>query len=359
MILGIPKEIKPQEYRVALTPEPVARLTRLGHRVLVQKGAGAGCGFPDQAYRDNGAVIVSDARAVWKEAELILKVKEPLPKEYVFFRQGLLLFTYLHLAGVPGLARALVKKGVTAIGYETVRGEGGGLPLLQPMSEIAGKLSVLLGAEYLRTDRGEKGVLISRVEGTTAGRVTIVGAGNVGTAALSVALGVGARVTLLDRDAARLEAARRKFSVPFETRLSEGKAMEEILSQTDLLVGAVNLPGAKAPRVVTRAMVSRMQKGSVIVDVSIDQGGCVETIRPTTHARPVYLYKGVIHYGVTNMPSLVSRSATEALVFKTYPYVEKLAGEGLNALEREVGFQQGLQVFEGKIVHEEVRKALG
>ncbi len=361
MILGIPKETKPQEYRVALTPEAVGLLTRAGHLILVQKGAGLGCGYSDQSFRDNGAVIMTDAKGLWAKAELVLKVKEPLSKEYAFFRPGLLLFTFLHLAGVPALARALIKKGVTALGYETVVGEDGALPLLRPMSQIAGKLAVFLGAEYLRTDHGEKGILLSHVEGSRPGRVTILGAGNVGQAALSMAAGIGAEVNLFDRSEEKLEKVKLKFpQAKLETFNSvHSHHLAKTLKDTDLLIGAVLIPGAQAPRLVTRSMVATMQKGSVIIDVSVDQGACVETIHPTSHSHPFYIYKGVLHYGVTNMPSLVARSATEALVHQTFPYIEKLAAQGMQALERDTGFKQGLQIQDGKIVHEEVKKALG
>jgi alanine dehydrogenase len=355
MILGIPKEIKPQEYRVSLTPEAVGLLVRAGHQVLVQKGAGLDCGFSDQAFRDNGAVIVSTAAAIWRDAHLVVKVKEPLPKEYSFFRPDLILFTFLHLASAPSLTKALVKRGVTAVGYETVTAPDGSLPLLKPMSRIAGKLAVLLGAEYLRTDRGEKGILLSPVEGATPGRVTILGAGNVGRAALEVAEGIGAHVTIFDRSEEKLQ---RLGNGRTETLLLDRETLSRRLPETDLLIGAVLIPGAKAPKLVTRGMVSQMQKGSVIVDVSVDQGACVETIRPTTHARPTYLYKGIVHYGVTNMPSLVARSATEALVHSSLPYVQKLAGEGFEALRGDPGFGRGLQVHRGEIVHEEVRRAI-
>jgi len=359
MIIGLPKEIKPQEDRVSLTPECVGKLMRGGHRILVQKGAGGGCGYSDQAFRDNGAVIVNDPKGVWREAELIVKVKEPLPKEYAFFRPGQILLTFLHLAGNPGLAKALMKKGATALGYETVTAPDGSLPLLKPMSEIAGKLAVLLGAEYLRTDRGEKGILLSPVEGTRNGCVTILGAGNVGRAALEMALGIGAEVRVVDRDETRLNSLKSQFPNRLQTFVSNPGNISRILTNTDLLIGAVLIPGAKAPKLVTRKMVASMEKGSVIVDVSIDQGACVETMRPTTHAHPTFLYKGVLHYGVTNMPSLVARSATEALVHRSFPYVERLAARGLKAVEEDPGFKGGLQVQGGKIVHGEVAKAIG
>jgi alanine dehydrogenase len=359
MIIGVPQEIKPQEYRVSLTPDCVGNLMRAGHRILVQKGAGEGCGFSDQAYRDNGAVIVSDPKAIWKEAELVLKVKEPLPKEYALFRSGQILFTFLHLAGLPALAKALIKKGVTAIGYETVTAPDGSLPLLRPMSEIAGKLAVFLGAEYLRSDRGEKGILLSKLEGIRPGRVSILGAGNVGQAALEVALGIGAEVTLVDKNEAKLTYIKNLHQNRIQTSLSSSAALSRLLPQTDLLIGAVLIPGAKAPKIVSRKMVTSMEKGSVIIDVSVDQGSCVETMQPTTHARPIFVYKGVLHYGVTNMPSLVARSATDALVAKTYPFVERLASRGLPALEEDEGFKGGLQIQGGKVVHPEVAKAIG
>lgn len=345
---------------MAITPPAVARLVRAGHQILLEKGAGLGSGFQDQAYRDNAATIVGEAKQVWQKADLILKVKEPLPKEYPFFKPGLLLFTFLHLANAPGLAKALMKKQVSAIGYETIVGDDGGLPLLKPMSEIAGKLAVLIGGDYLRTDLGRKGILISRVQGARPARVCILGAGNVGGTALQTAAALGCEVTILDKNPERL----RQAAAPYPRELVEalpieGANLEKILESTDLLIGAVLIPGAKAPKLVTRKMIPSLQPGSVIVDVSVDQGACIETVQPTTHAKPIFEYRGILHYGVSNMPSLAARSATEALLASTYPYVEKLAAGGLEALKREKGFASGLQVFDGQIVHPVVREALG
>jgi len=358
MILGIPKEIKAQEYRVALTPERVGELIREGHRLLVEKGAGLGSGYSDQQFRDQGAVILSEAQKIWAEAECILKVKEPLPKEYRFFKPDLILFTFLHLASQAALLKALVQKKVSAIGYETVRDVEGAFPLLRPMSIIAGKLAVLLGAQFLRTDGGKKGILLSKVEGARAGRVTILGAGNVGRAALEVALGVGAEVSLFDKNEERLAQLQREFSQHSFQVSSEldNNTLEKKMRMTDLLIGAVLQPAARAPRLVNRALVSTMEKGSVIIDVSVDQGACIETIQPTTHAKPIFEYKGILHYGVANMPSLVSRTATEALVAQTFPYIKKLANEGLKALEQDSGFQTGLQIQSGKIIHPVLRE---
>ncbi len=360
MLIGIPKEIKPQEYRVAIMPPAVAQLVRAGHQVYVEKGAGLGSGFSDQLYRDNAATIVNDAKWLWQKCDLILKVKEPLPKEFAYFRPGLILFTFLHLASAPTLAKALMKKQVSAVGYETVTDSSGGLPLLKPMSEIAGKLALLVGGDYLRTDLGEKGILISNVEGARPAKITILGAGNVGGAALQVGAALGCEITVLDKNKEKLRALSARYSSEqVKTLAIEEANFEKLLESTDLLIGAVLVPGARAPKIITRKMVSVMQAGSVIIDVSVDQGACIETIKPTTLAHPVFEYRGVLHYGVTNMPSLAARSATEALVVKTYPYIEKLASGGLEALKQNPGFASGLQVFEGKVVHPVVKEALG
>ncbi|MBF0493177.1 MAG: alanine dehydrogenase [Deltaproteobacteria bacterium] len=359
MIIGIPKEIKAQEYRVALTPSGVAQLLKQGHRVFVEKSAGLGSGFSDNDYRHHGAVVLPDAKKLWATAELILKVKEPLPKEYAYFRPRLILFTYLHLASVPELAKALMKKKVEAIGYETVVDSGGALPLLRPMSQVAGKLAVMLGADFLRKDRGNKGVLLSSLAGARSGRVIILGAGNVGQAALQIALGLGSQVTLFDKDEKKLEQVRKLYpSSSLQTHPFNSQILEQELKISDLLIGAVLIPGARAPKLVTRHMVALMEKGSVIVDVSIDQGACVETMKATTHAKPVFDYKGILHYAVPNMPSLVSRSSTEALTAATLPYVLKLADHGLEALKQDVGFAKGLQINAGEIVHEGVKGSL-
>ena len=359
MLIGIPKEIKDQEYRVALTPLAVSQLLKQGHRVFVEKSAGLGSGFSDNDYRHHGAVIVNEAKKIWDSVDLIIKVKEPLPAEYDYFRPGLILFTYLHLASAPELTQALINKKVEAIGYETVLDEQGGLPLLKPMSQVAGKLAVMLGADFLRKDRGNKGVLLSHLAGAKTGKVTILGAGNVGQAALQIALGLGAEVTLMDNNKKRLEEVKLAYPHPaLQTKISETKNIEQELKTTDLLIGAVLIPGARAPKLVTRNMVTLMEKGSVIIDVSIDQGACVETVKPTTHANPIFEYKGILHYAVPNMPSLVSRSSTEALVSATLPYVLKLSEHGLESLKQDSGFAKGLQISQGKILHEAVKKTL-
>ncbi len=356
MIIGLPKEIKAQEYRVALTPKAVGSLVRAGHSVLMEKGAGRGCGFLDTEFQKEGAQIVTTVSKIWSQANLVVKVKEPLESEFSYFRPGLILFTYLHLASAPALARALVQKQMTAIGYETVLDASFQLPLLKPMSRIAGKLATLLGADFLRTDRGVKGILLSDLEGTRPGRVTILGAGNVGRAALEVALGIGAEVTLIDQIPERLEEFQKNPRC--QPLIYHPKKLTEILQTTDLLIGAVSMPGARTPRLVTKKMVSTMEPGSVIIDVSVDQGACVESIHPTTHAQPIYTYKKILHYGVPNMPSLVSHSATEALSYQTLPYVLKLAQAGLDAFKEDSGFLHGLQIHKGKIVHGQVAKAL-
>lgn len=360
MIIGIPKEIKAQEYRVSLTPLAVAQLVKKGQQVYVEKGAGLGSGFSDQSYRDNAATIVNDAKWLWKNCDLILKVKEPIPKEYPLFRPGLILFTFLHLASAPDLAKALIKKQVTAIGYETVVDHLGTLPLLKPMSEIAGKLAVLVGADYLRTDMGEKGILLSSVEGARSARVSILGAGNVGGAALEVASALGAEVNILDKNPEKLKQISKKFpSEKVKALLMEEANLEKLLEGTDLLIGAVLIPGDRAPKIISRKLLTHMQKGSVVVDVSVDQGACIESIKPTTLAKPVFDYRGILHYGVTNMPSLAARTATEALVYKTFPYIEKLATQALDALESDAGFKEGLQIYDGNVKHPVLARALG
>jgi len=326
MRLGIPREVKPFENRVAMTPNGVRRLIDAGASVFVERGAGRNAGFSDVDYRKAGAALVSTARAAWS-VDLVLKVKEPQPGEYRFFHSDLILFTFLHLAANQRLARELEKKKVRAIAYELVRDDAGQFPILAPMSEIAGCLAALVGANYLRRDLGGKGTLLSAIGSGGTGHVTILGAGHVGRNALRIAHGLGATVTVFDRNQDKLEKLSLEYPERFQS-LSDPEDLPEIMKRTDLLVGAVLNPGQAAPQIVTKKMVQRMEPGSVIVDVAIDQGGCIETSRPTTIKNPVFSKYGILHYGVTNIPSLVPRTATEALSRATLPYVLKMVKEG-------------------------------
>lgn len=323
MRIGIPREVKPFENRVALIPLGVRRLVEAGAVVWIERGAGEGAGFSDADYRKAGAIVRKAAKEVWA-ADLVLKVKEPQASEYRFFRPDLTLFTFLHLAANPSLARLLKKKRVRAIAYELVQGEDGRFPILAPMSEIAGCLAALIGANYLRKDLGGKGTLLPAIGLGGTGHVTILGAGHVGTNALRVAHGLGATVTVFDKDRQKLERLLKVYSDRIQV-LSDPDDLPEILKRTDLLVGAILIPGKAAPKIVSAKMVKTMEEGSVIIDVSIDQGGCIATSRPTTLRNPVFLKHGVLHCGVTNLPSLVPRTATEALSHATLPHVLKLA----------------------------------
>ncbi len=358
MILGVPKEIKDREARVGLTPAGARALTAAGHRVLVEAGAGAGSGHPDAAYRAAGAEMVTTAADAWG-ADLVVKVKEPLPAEYPFLRPGLTLFTYLHLAAVPELARALLGQKVRAVAYETVQLGDGTLPLLVPMSQIAGRLAVQVGAHYLERPQGGKGVLLGGVPGVAPGRVVVLGSGTVGTEAARVALGLGAEVVVLGRNARQLAGLEERLGGRLFTRFTNPLVIEEEVVRADLLIGAVSVPGARTPVLVTRALVGRMEPGTVIVDVSVDQGGCIETARPTSHTQPVYAEGGVIHYGVPNMPGAVPRTATAALTAMTLPYVLKLATQGLERTAREdPALAKGVNTYDGAIVHAEIARAL-
>lgn len=358
MRIGVPKEIKNHEYRVGLTPDAVGALTREGHEVLVESQAGLGIGFPDEDFTRTGARILSDARDVYGEADLIVKVKEPQPSEYDYLRPDLTLFGYLHLAAERELASALVNSGCTAIAYETVVDANGRLPLLAPMSAIAGRLSVQMGAWALQSDNGGKGQLLSPVPGAPPGRVTILGAGNAGQQAMLSALGLGAQVCMVDLNRERLAQLKQRHGASLEVATPE--ILPERIVESDLVVGAVLLPGAAAPKLVSRQMVKDMSQGSVLVDISIDQGGCFETSRATTHDAPTYRLDGIVHYCVTNMPAAVSRTSTMALVSATLPYVRELAG--LGAATRLCGsdslLRHGVNVMRGSIYHPAVRLAL-
>lgn len=356
MIIGTPKEIKPQEFRVGLTPAGARTLVEDGHRVLLETGAGSGSGFTDEAYRQAGAFLV-DRDEVFATAELIVKVKEPLPEECRLLRHGQLLFTYLHLAPAPQLAEALLASGCTAIAYETVSRDGQ-LPLLLPMSEIAGRMATQVGAQYLQKPHGGKGVLIGGAPGVRAGRVVILGAGTVGGNALRIAVGMGANVTVIDIDPARLARFDEHYGNRIHTLVSNSQIIEEEVLRADLLIGAVLITGERPPELVSRQLVAAMEPGSVIVDVAVDQGGCVATIRATTHEDPIYFDSGVLHYGVANMPGAVSRTSTWALTNSTLPYVRQLAVNGLAALTDNAELQSGVNIHAGRVVHPAVAKAL-
>lgn len=358
MHIGIPKEIKNHEYRVALTPEGAGALARAGHRVSLESGAGAEAGFADDAYRAAGAAVVATTAEAWA-AELVVKVKEPQADELKLLREGQLLFCYLHLAAVPDLARELMARGVTAIAYETVTNPEGGLPLLQPMSDIAGRLAPQMGALGLHKSHGGSGRLITGLPGVPPAHVVIIGAGTVGMGAARAAAGLGARVTLIDRQAGKLTHAEALFGARVETRFSSPEAIAESLEFADILIGAALVPGLHAPRLISRDALKRMTPGSVLVDVAIDQGGIAETSRPTTHSNPFFVAEGIVHYCVTNMPGAVARTATRALTHATLPYVLALAGKGLAALDADLGLKAGLQVHAGKITHPGLAQDLG
>jgi len=360
MTIGVPKEIKDGETRVSMTPNLCRRCVKLGAEVLVEKGAGRSAGFTDAEYAAAGARLLRNAKAVWREAELVLKVKEPLPSEYGLLQSGQALFTYLHLAAGRDLAGQLIKKRVLGIAYETVEGLDAGLPLLKPMSQIAGRLSIQIGAYFLQSQNGGSGVLLGGIPGTMPGRVTIIGAGNSGANACRMAVGMGARVTILDLDTRKLELLDEEYRGLVVTLVANPGNVELAVADADLLIGAVLIPGAKAPMVVSRTMVHTMRPGSVIVDIAIDQGGCVETIHSTSHHTPVYLHRGVVHYAVPNMPALVGRTSTIGLTQATEPYVVLFAEKGVRrALAEHRGLARGVNTRDGGIVNSAVAKALG
>src|SRR5580700_1736564 len=331
MIIGVPKEVKDQEARVGLLPSGAKSLVESGHRVLAQTGAGLGSSLPDEDYREAGAEIVPTAEALWSSSDLVVKVKEPQPSEYPFLRPGLTLFTYLHLAPLPDLTDALVAARVNAVAYETIREQDNSLPLLTPMSEVAGRMAVQVGAQYLEAPLGGRGILLGGVPGVAPANVAILGGGVVGHQAAKVAVGLGAHVTIVDRNLDRLRELDDIYSSQIVTLASNLHTIRESVRQADLVIGAVLIPGASAPRLVRRDMITAMRKGSVMVDVAIDQGGCFETSRPTTHTDPVYVVDGVIHYCVSNMPAAVPHTSTFALNNATFPYLLKLANRGLEA----------------------------
>lgn len=358
MLVGCPKEIKIKENRVGLIPSSVKMLIASGHGVLIEKGAGRGAGFSDEDYLEVGAQIARDAKAVWQRAELIVKVKEPLPAEFEFMQSGQLLFTFLHLAAEPELTAALIERRVNSVAYETIEHEGQ-LPLLRPMSEVAGKLSVQMGAWCLEKNQGGSGILLGGVPGVPPANVSIIGGGVVGTQAAKVALGMGAQVTLLDNNLKRLAYLDDMWGGRVQTLYSNEHNIFNAVSAADLVIGAVLLVGAKAPNLVTRKMLPSMRPGSVIVDVAIDQGGCVESIRRTDHDNPTFVEGGVVHYGVANMPGAVPRTSTFALSNATTPYLMRLANLGLSkACLNDPGLLKGINTYDGRLTYEPVAKSL-
>ncbi len=360
MRIGVPKETKVEEYRVGLTPESVRALCARGHRVLVQAGAGEGAGAGDDEYRAAGAAVAANAQEVFAQSDLVVKVKEPLAPERALLRPGQALFTYLHLAPDAAQARELVASGAIAIAYETVTAPAGGLPLLAPMSEVAGRMAIQVAAHYLERPHGGRGVLLPGASGVPPAAVLVLGAGVVGANAARVAAGIGARVRVLSRSEAGLARLAAQVPCGVETGLSDAAAVRAALADADAVIGAALVPGALAPKLVTRAMLQSMRKGAVLVDVSIDQGGCFETSRPTTHADPVFSVDGVIHYCVANMPGAVPRTSAYALNRATLPYVSALADLGVaGALRADAGLRDGLTVCCGAITRPEIASALG
>jgi alanine dehydrogenase len=360
MIVGVPKEIKNNEYRIAMVPAGVQALTESGHKVLIEKSAGEGSGISNEEYSQFGAEIRPSAKAVFDEAEMIVKVKEPLPPEYGLLHEGQILCTFLHLAPALELTKVLLSRKIIGIAYETVELSDGSLPLLTPMSEIAGRLSIQVGAHYLQKDNGGSGVLLGGVPGVKAGEVTIIGGGVVGSNAAQMALGLGAHVTILTRNAGRLRYLSEVLHGNLTTLVENNISIENSVINADLVVGAVLVPGARTPCLVTKDMIAKMRKGSMIVDVAVDQGGCCETTRPTTHSDPVFTVYGVLHYCVANMPSAVSRTSTFALTNITLPYIFKLANLGYEkALQTDAPLRKGLNVYKGKLVYKPVAESLG
>lgn len=355
MEIGIPKETKDQEYRVGLSPNSVRSLQELGHTVFVEAGAGVGAGFSDDDYTRAGATLVTSAELAWNR-ELVVKVKEPLVSEYQYLQKGQVLFTYLHLAADRKLTEHLLDCGATAIAYETVELPDKRLPLLAPMSIIAGRLATQFGARYLERQQGGRGVLLGGVPGVSPGRVVILGGGVVGTEAARMAVGMGARVQILDISVDRLSYLETLFGSRVELLYSSTSYIEATVPEADLLIGGVLVPGRKPPILVTRSLLKQMRPGSVIVDVAVDQGGCIETVRPTSHSHPTYVEEGVVHYGVPNMPGAVPWTATQALNNSTLPYVIKLANYGLAALDRDANLAKGLNVQNHHLIHPAVQE---
>ena len=360
MIIGVPKEIKKSEYRVGMSPNSVHELVAHGHQVLIEKGAGLGIGCQDIDYLTVGAELVDDAKTVYARADMIVKVKEPQLHECAWLRPSQILFTYLHLAAAPEITEALLKSGCIAIAYETVTDKQGGLPLLAPMSEVAGRLSIQVGATALEKTQGGRGILLGGVPGVEQGSVVIIGGGVVGINAARMAVGKEARVTILDKSLYRLQELDLHFGCRVSTIFATQAAIEQQIATADLVIAAVLVPGSTAPKLVSREMLSKMRAGSVLVDVAIDQGGCFETSRPTTHEHPTYLVDDIVHYCVANMPGIVPRTSTFALNNATLPFITLIADKGVkSALNEHPHLLNGLNVCEGKITHPAVAKSLG
>ncbi len=359
MRVGIPREMKNHEYRVGLTPVSVRELVSAGHQVMVERDAGVAIDFTDEHYSAAGADIVDAPEEIFSRSDMIVKVKEPQPEEYPLLRPGQLLFTYLHLAADEAQARALIQSGAICIAYETVTDDHGRLPLLAPMSEVAGRMAVQAGAHHLEKAQGGRGVLLGGVPGVGPGRVVVLGGGMVGSNAAKVAAGLGASVTIFDRSVDRLRELEQQFDGRVTTLYATTSAIEDAVRHADLVIGAVLVPGASTPKLVTREMIATMSPGSVVVDVAIDQGGCFETSRPTTHQQPTYIVDGVVHYCVSNMPGAVARTATQALNNVTLPFVLKLAESPVGALFQDANLRNGLNIHSGRVTHKGVADSLG
>lgn len=358
MIIGVPKEVKDHEARVGIVPSGVKELVDAGHKVIVETKAGALSSMPDEDYKAAGAEILGNAADVWKKADMVVKVKEPIAQEVPYFRDDLVLFTYLHLAPIPDLTDELLKKKVLGIAYETVTDKNRTLPLLTPMSEVAGRMSVQVGATYLEHEKGGRGVLLGGIPGVPPATVVIIGGGIVGTHAAKIALGMGADVTIIDLNLNRLRELDDIFGGRVKTLASNSYSIAEATRRADLVIGGVLIPGAAAPKLVTKKMVSEMKKGAVIVDVAIDQGGCIETARPTTHSNPAYTVDGVVHYCVTNMPGAVPHTSTLGLTNATFPYVMRLAKNGaVNAIKADSGLKEGVNTYKGQLTYAAVAEA--
>lgn len=359
MIIGVPREIKDKEYRVSTTPGGTESLVHAGHQVLVEKEAGLASGFSDEQYAKAGARILDRAKDVWAMSDMVVKVKEPLSTEFPYLRPGLILFTYLHLAAAPDVTQALLDNEITGIAYETVQTPDGSLPLLVPMSEVAGRMAVQIGAHYLEETQGGRGILLGGVPGVRAGSVVIIGGGTVGINAAQIALGMGARVTVIDINLNRLRYLDQVMSIGrLNAIASNRRNIAEAVRRAELLIGAVLLPGAKAPQLVTEDMIATMTPGSVVIDVAVDQGGCIETIHPTSHSAPTYVLHGVVHYAVPNMPGAVPHTSTYALSNATLPYVLELANRGLDvALRDNAALRKGINTYVGQITHPAVARA--
>ncbi len=360
MIIGVPKEVKDHEARVALVPSGVTALREAGHQILVQANAGAGSAMPDEDYAEAGATIVAEAADVWRQADIVVKVKEPQESEYAHLRPGLTLFTYLHLAPLRSLTDRLLESQTTGIAYETIVEKDGSLPLLTPMSEVAGRMSAQVGAQYLEAPNGGRGVLLGGVPGVAPANVVILGGGVVGTNAAKIALGMGARVSIIDRNLNRLRELDDIFGGRLRTLASNTWTITETVRHADLVIGAVLIPGASAPRLVRRSMIANMRRGSVVVDVAIDQGGCFETSHATTHTDPIYFVDGVLHYCVSNMPAAVANTSTLALTNATFPYLMSLANRGVErAIDEQPGLRAGVNTYAGYITYPAVAQSQG